>query len=77
MSILTLDGRVVVCYTGYEHHLALIQHGAHIGAAKLWYDKPRQQFYLLVSMEVEVSDPTPEAQQRIVGGMWASAIWRW
>ena len=32
---------------------------ARIGAAKLWYDKPRKQFYLLVSLEVEVADPTP------------------
>ncbi len=40
---------------------------ARIGAAKLWYDKPRKQFYLLVSLELEVADPTPEAHQRIVG----------
>src|SRR6266705_5172898 len=48
LSILALSGRVIVCYTGYEKHLALIQKGAEIGAAKLWYDKPRKQFYLLV-----------------------------
>src|SRR5260221_701357 len=45
VSILTLSGRVIVPYTGYRKHLALMQHGAHIGAAKLWYDKPRKQFY--------------------------------
>jgi putative transposase len=67
VSILTLEGRVVVSYTGYARHVALIQQGARIGAAKLWYDKPRQQFYLLVSMEMEVADRTPAAQQRIVG----------
>src|SRR6266581_86156 len=67
VSILTLSGRVVVCYTGYEKHLALMQHGAHIGAAKLWYDKPRKQFYLLVTLEVEAADPTPETHQHIVG----------
>src|SRR5437763_5087668 len=48
LSILTLDGRVIVSYTGYEKHVALIRSGAEIGAAKLWYDKPRKQFYLLV-----------------------------
>ena len=32
---------------------ALIQKGAEIGAAKLWYDKPKKQFYLLVSLEIE------------------------
>jgi len=67
VSILTLDGRVVVCYTGYEQHLALMQHGAHIGAAKLWYDKPRKQFYLLVTLELEVPAPTPETHQHVVG----------
>src|SRR5437773_9451428 len=54
VSILTLDGRVIVPYSGYDKHVALIQQGATIGAAKLWYDKPRKQFYLLVSFEIEV-----------------------
>jgi putative transposase len=67
VSLLTLDGRVIVPYTGYDRHVALMQQGAHIGAAKLWYDKPRKRFYLLVSLEVEVTDPTPETHQRIVG----------
>src|SRR6266567_4084148 len=67
VSLLTLDGRVVVCYTGYEKHLALLQQGAHIGAAKLWYDKPRKQFYLLVILELEVAEPTPERHQHVVG----------
>ncbi len=71
VSILTLEGRVIVPYTGYTRHVALIQrglqHGARIGAAKLWYDKPHRQFYLLVSLEVAVPDPHPEQHQRIVG----------
>jgi putative transposase len=67
VSILTLDGRVIVSYTGYEKHVALIGQGAHIGAAKLWYDKPRKQFYLLVSLEVEGAAPTPETHQQVVG----------
>jgi putative transposase len=67
VSILPLDGRVIVPYTGYARHVALIQHGARLGAAKLWYDKPRKQFYLLVSLEVEVADPSPATHQRIVG----------
>src|SRR5215831_2078315 len=67
ISILTLDGRVIVPYTGYDRHVALIHQGARIGAAKLWYDQPRQQFYLLVSLEVEVVDPTPERHRHIVG----------
>jgi putative transposase len=67
VSILTLDGRVIVPYTGYDKHVALIQQSAHIGAAKLWYDKPKKQFYLLVSLEVEVADPTPEMHTSVVG----------
>jgi len=67
LSILALSGRVIVCYTGYEKHLALIQKGAEIGAAKLWYDKPRKQFYLLVSLQVERASPAPETHTGIVG----------
>jgi IS605 OrfB family transposase len=67
LSVLTLDGRVIVPYTGYNAHVALIQRGAHIGAAKLWYDKPKKQFYLLVSLEIETPDPTPETHTGIAG----------
>jgi putative transposase len=67
VSILTLEGRIAIAYTGYDPHVALIHQGAQIGAAKLWYDKPHKQFYLLVSLEVEVADPTPETHTGIVG----------
>jgi putative transposase len=67
VSILTLEGRVVVLYTGYSEHVALLQSGVHIGAAKLWYDKPKKQFYLLVSLDVEVADPTPETHTGVTG----------
>ncbi|HEX9133042.1 MAG TPA: transposase [Ktedonobacteraceae bacterium] len=67
VSILTLQGRAIIPYTGYDQHVALIHQGAHIGAAKLWYDKPNKQFYLLVSLEVEVADPTPDTQTSVVG----------
>ena len=67
LSILSLDGRVVVPYTGKSSHVALLQQGAEIGAAKLWYDKPRKQFYLLVSLEVEIADPTPESHRAVAG----------
>src|SRR5438067_1607533 len=67
VSILTLEGRVVLAYTGYEKHVSLIPNGAEIGAAKLWYDKPKKQFYLLVSLEREGRDPTPETHKQVVG----------
>jgi putative transposase len=67
VSILTLKGRVVVPYTGYDKHLELIQHGAEIGAAKLWYDKPKKQFSLLVSLEIETPDPIPQTHKGCAG----------
>ncbi len=67
VSILTLTGRVIVPYTGYTAHTALLRQGATIGAAKLWYDQPEKQFYLLVSLEIEVPDPTPQTHTDVVG----------
>ena len=67
VSILTLAGRLHVPYTGYSAHLDLIKKGAEIGAAKLWYGKPHQQFYLLVSLSVLVPDPEPEHHKQVVG----------
>jgi putative transposase len=67
VSVLTLQGRVVIPFTGYDQHIELIQHGAEIGAAKLWYDQPKKQFYLLVSLEVKRADPTPEQHTQVVG----------
>jgi putative transposase len=63
VSIMTLHGRVILPYRGYHPHVALIQHGASFGEAKLWYDKP----HLLVSLELEVTDPTPEALPTVIG----------
>jgi putative transposase len=67
VSVLTLRGRVIVPYQGYGRHVALIRQGATFGAARLWYDKPHKQFYLLVSLELEIADPTPDIQQTVVG----------
>jgi len=67
VSILTLQGRVIVPYTGKSSHVALLQQDAHIGAAKLWYDKPHKQFYLLISLEVEGADPTPQTHTSVAG----------
>lgn len=67
VSILTLDGRLTLSYEGYKAHLELIKHGAAILGAKLWYNKPKKQFYLLVSLEIEVADPTPETHKNVVG----------
>src|SRR6266568_1561641 len=62
-----LEGRITLSYQGYEKHVALIQHGASIGDAKLWYDQHKKRFYLLVSLELEVADPTFESHKDVVG----------
>src|SRR5260370_19376880 len=65
--MLTAQGRIGFAYTGSNAHVARIQRGTGIGAAKLWYDKAKKRFYLLVSLEVETADPTPETHTSIVG----------
>jgi putative transposase len=67
VSILTLAGRVILAYTSYEKHVALIQRGAEIGTAKLWYDKAKKRFYLLVSLEIGVAFPTSVTHTSVVG----------
>jgi len=67
VSLLTLDGRVVVSYQGYDEHLKLLKEEAEIGTAKLWYDKPHKRYFLLVSFEVERPDPTPDQHTQIIG----------
>src|SRR5260370_3894769 len=67
VSVLTLQGRIIMSYQGYEPHVALIHHGAIIGGAKLWYDKAHKQFYLLVSLELKIAEPTPDTLPTQVG----------
>jgi putative transposase len=67
VSVLTLRGRIKLAYQGYDRHVALIQQGATFGGAKLWYDKPHKQFYLLVSLELDLPEPTPETLPNVVG----------
>ena len=67
VSLLTLDGRVVISYQGYDEHLTWLKEGAEIGTAKLWYDTPHKRYFLLVSFEIERPDPTPEQHTQIIG----------
>jgi transposase len=67
VSLSTLNGRIRVSYQGYEKHTALIGQGARIGDAKLWYDRPKKQFYLLVSLMVDLPEPTCEHFTDVVG----------
>ena len=67
VSLGTLNGRTTIPYQGYDKHLALIRRGASIGDAKLWYDKARKTFYLLVSLEIDVPEPTCGQLREVVG----------
>ncbi|HEY7413681.1 MAG TPA: transposase [Ktedonobacteraceae bacterium] len=67
VSVGTLNGRILIPYQGYDKHIARIQHGASIGDAKLWYDKPKKTFYLLVSLTIDIDDPTPAQLQEVIG----------
>ncbi len=67
VSIRTLDGRISISYQGYDKHIALIQRGASIGDAKLWYDQPKKTFYLLVSLTIDIEEPTPAQLNEVAG----------
>jgi putative transposase len=67
VSLLTLDGRMVVSYQGYDEHIKLLKEGTSIGTAKLWYDTPHKRYFLLVSFEAEKPDPTPDQHTQIIG----------
>jgi putative transposase len=67
ISVGTLNGRIVLPYQGYDQHLALIRHGASIGDAKLWYDKSKKTFYMLVALEIDVPQPICEHLKEVVG----------
>ena len=67
VSVRTLNGRISLPYQGYEKHLALIRQGITIGDAKLWYDRPKKQFYLLVSLTIDLPEPTCEQFTEVVG----------
>lgn len=53
VSIKTLTGRIVAPYEGYSKHLKWLKDGTKVGESKLYYQKSKKQYYLLVSMEVE------------------------
>lgn len=51
ISIMTLNGRIICKYEGYNKHLQMIKSSnVKIGAAKLWYCKRKKQYYLIVSL---------------------------
>jgi IS605 OrfB family transposase len=67
VSIKTLGKRIILSYEGRDKHLALIQRESIIRSGRLWYDKRRKQFYLLVCLAIDVSAGPPETYNTIVG----------
>ncbi len=67
VSLITLSGRIKVNYSGYNKHLELIKKGVKIGAASIWYDKSKKNYYLLVSLNLEVPEIKPEDIKQIKG----------
>ncbi len=67
VSIVTLSGRIVVSYAGYNKHLELIKNGSKIGAAKIYYNHSSKTYYLLVSLEIDLPDIKPETINNVKG----------
>jgi putative transposase len=68
VSVMTLQGWMTLSYEGWnEHVLALQDPGTEVGSAKLWYDKPRKQWYLLAALTVDLPDRLPTDYRQVVG----------
>lgn len=67
VSIVTLDGRLVLDYDGYAKHREFIQQGCETGAAKLYYQKAKKQYFLIVALNLDLPDPQPTDHKNVVG----------
>ena len=67
VSVGTLNKRMVLEYEGYQKHLDYISQGCETGAAKLYYQKSRKQYYLIVTLNVDLPNPQPKQHPSIVG----------
>lgn len=67
VSVITLQGRITINYSGYNKHLELIKNGAKVGGAKIFYSKSSKTYYLLVSLELELPELEPTTLSRVVG----------
>ncbi|AFZ33873.1 transposase, IS605 OrfB family [Stanieria cyanosphaera PCC 7437] len=67
VSLITLKGRIIVNYSGYNKHLELIKKGSRIKGAKIYYSKPTKTYYLLVSLQIELPELKPTDLKQTVG----------
>jgi len=57
VSVMTLEGRTSIPYEGWSRHVSELKDpSTEIGSAKLWYQKTRKQWYLLVSYSVDLPE---------------------
>ncbi|NEN92139.1 MAG: transposase [Okeania sp. SIO3H1] len=69
VSLITLQGRIKVPYSGYNKHIKLIKSGKNtvkFGGAKIYYARSTRTYYLLVSLELEIPNIEPDAINRVV-----------
>lgn len=68
VSVMTLGGRISLKYEGWNRHLDdLRDEATDIGAAKLWYQKAKKQWYLLVAYTIELPDFKATDFKQVVG----------
>jgi len=68
ISLISLQGRIKVSYSGYQKHLDLIKSGqTKVKGAKIYYTSSNKNYYLLVSLEIEKPDIQPVDIKRISG----------
>jgi len=68
ISLITLQGRIKVSYSGSQKHLDLIKSGeAKAKGAKIYYTPSHKNYFLLVSLEIEKPDIQPTDIKRVSG----------
>src|ERR1051326_5778931 len=75
VSLLKLAGRIHVPYLGWTRHVALLQAGTRVGGAKLWYDRSKQRFFLLVRWPSPCLILPRHVSTRSWASMWAAVTW--
>lgn len=65
-SLMAQDGRIKTSFTGYTKHLNWLQTGK-LGEAKVWYDRSKKNYYLLVSVTLPTADLKPTDIKEIRG----------
>jgi putative transposase len=76
VSVLTLQGRVIVPYMGYHKHMALIQHGGRLARPNSGMTSPRSNCTCWSPWKSRWLIPHQSSISASLGSMWVCAIWR-